>query len=215
MKIAVIGAGNVGSTLAQALIKVPANEIFVGLRQPEDPKYAQLGKNLGGRGKLLKVADAVKASQFVILATPWPKTEEAIKAMGDLTGKVILDCTNPLKSDLSGLDTQGANSGAEKIASWAGPQAKVFKAFNHTGSMNMAKPDYGNDQKLSMLVCGDDNAMKPQVFKIVRDAGFEPFDAGPLSAAAMLENLAMLWIHLALKQMWGANFGFKVLKRSG
>jgi predicted dinucleotide-binding enzyme len=76
----------------------------------------------------------------------------------------------------------------------------------------MANPKYGND-RLVMLLAGDDAAAKKSVAELSNALGFETVDAGELQAARHLESLAMLWIHLALKRGLGPNFGFKLARR--
>jgi predicted dinucleotide-binding enzyme len=88
------------------------------------------------------------------------------KAAGNLADKVVIDCTNPLKPDFSGLTIGHTTSGAEQVAEWA-KGAKVFKAFNQTGFNNMANPVF-DGQRAVIFVCGDDAAQKPTVLKLVR-----------------------------------------------
>src|SRR6266568_4043560 len=102
MKIAIIGAGNVGSTLGRAWAR-KGHDICFGVRHPQDDKTRQLVQSLGGKPQARTVAEAAAFGQVVVLATPWQATEAAVRAAGDLRGKTVLDCTNPLKPDVSGL----------------------------------------------------------------------------------------------------------------
>jgi 8-hydroxy-5-deazaflavin:NADPH oxidoreductase len=87
---------------------------------------------------------------------------------------VVVDCTNPLREDVSGLALGYTTSGAEQVAEWA-KGAKVFKAFNQTGFNNMADPTF-DGQRAVMFVCGDDDAQKPTVLKLAADIGFEAIE---------------------------------------
>ena len=197
MNIAIIGAGRVGTTLAHAW-KRKDHDIFLGVRNPNGNKSTQLvaeGFQVG------TVTDASSFGDVIVLATPWRATQDAVRAAGDLSGKVIIDCTNPLKPDLSGLDVPTGSSGAEQIAGWA-KDARVFKAFNQTGTENMAEPVI-RSQPAVMFVAGDDGDGKATVIQLVSDVGFEAVDAGPLSVARSLEELAVLWIHLAYNATTG------------
>ena len=158
MRIAVVGAGNVGSTLGAALA-VKGHEVYFAVRNPDASKYQDLVQKVGAGTRANVVQKAVAGSQVVLLATPWPATEDALKMAGTLEGKVLLDCTNPLKPDLSGLAVGDESSGAEMIAGWA-PGAKVFKVFNQTGFNIMANPVVDGRKSL-MLFCGDDEASRP------------------------------------------------------
>jgi 8-hydroxy-5-deazaflavin:NADPH oxidoreductase len=151
------------------------------------------------------------ACGVVVMATPWEATQAAIQKAGDLTGKVLLDCTNPLLPDLSGLALGTTTSAGEQVAAWA-PKARVVKIFNTTGYGNMANPVYGNDRN-TMFYCGDDAAAKQVARELAAGLGFDPIDAGPLTQARLLEPLALLWITLALKQGLGMNIAWKLMRR--
>ena len=142
-------------------------------------------------------------------SAPWPATQAAVAACGDLRGKAVIDATNPLKPDLSGLTVGLDTSGAEQVASWA-KGAQVFKAMNQIGFNRMDAPQFKQGTPV-MFVCGDGDK-KPLVTSLVKELGFETVDAGPLRIARLLEPYALLWIHLALKQGLGRDFGFAVLR---
>src|SRR5262245_57820551 len=210
MKIAVIGAGNVGGTLGRSWAR-EGHDVFFGVRQPQDDKMRRLVGSIGPRVQAGTIPQAAAFGEVVVLATPWQATEEAVRQAGDLTGKVVIDCTNPLTPDFSGLEVGFSTSGAEQVARWA-RGAKVFKAFNTTGSDNMANPVI-NGVRTVMFVCGDDEAVKPTVLKLASDVGFDAVDAGKLVNARLLEPWAMLWIHLAFNGTLGRDFGFALLRR--
>jgi NADPH-dependent F420 reductase len=210
MKIGIIGAGNVGSTLGKAWAKKD-HDIFFGVRHPQDTKTRQLLQSIGPKAQAGTVPEAAAFAEVVVLATPWQGTEAAIRAAGDLRGKTVIDCTNPLKPDVLGLEVGFTTSGAERVAQWA-KGAKVFKAFNTTGSNNMADPVI-NGIRTVMFVCGDDKAAKPVVMQLATDIGFDAVDAGRLEQARLLEPWAMLWISLAYQGGLGRDFGFALLSR--
>ena len=200
MRIAIIGAGSVGATLGRAWLK-HGEDVTWGLRNPADPKYASLPK------------ERVKTpAEVMVIATPWSATEAAIKSLGSLAGKTVIDCTNPLGMGPDGLQlVLGFNTSAgEQVASWT-PGASVFKTLNTTGAGNMAKAaDY--PVKPMMLVAGDDAGKKPQVMELIGKLGFEPVDAGPLKNARLLEPFAMTWIDQAMKRGRGRDFAFALVK---
>src|SRR5579864_5502140 len=103
MKICILGAGSVGGTLGRAWAR-KGHDVFFGVPHPQDSKTQELLKTIGSKARAGSVAEAAAASDIIVLATPWPATQDAIKAAGNLTGKVVVDCTNPLKKDLSGLE---------------------------------------------------------------------------------------------------------------
>jgi len=210
MKIAVIGAGNVGGTLGKAWA-AQGHAITFGVRKPDDAKVKALVSAAGGRARAAGVKEAVAGAEVVLLATPWDATQTAVKEAGDLRGKVIVDATNPLEPDLSGLTIGHTTSAGERVAGWA-PGAKVVKTFNTIGSMHMADPRFGA-QRASMFLCGDDADAKATVARLAADLGFDPVDCGPLTQARLLEPLGMLWISMAFAHGAGPNIGFALLRK--
>lgn len=207
MNIAIIGAGNVGRALGHGWAK--DHRVTFGVRDPASPKYSDLDPAMFG---VTTIADAVKGADTIVLATPWgTPTRDAIAACGDLTGKALLDATNPLLPGLAGLDHPGGKSGGEQVAAWA-QGAKVVKVFNTTGFNNMANPGYGDARSL-MLYCGDDADAKHIAKRLAEDLGFDAIDFGPLANAGYSESFAMTWIWLAMKGGLGREFAFGLLRR--
>lgn len=211
MKIGVIGAGNVGGALGKLWAR-QGHEIVFGVRDPQDAKLQELLKSTSGKARAATVKDAASFGELVVLATPWEATEAAIQSAGSLAGKTVIDCTNPLAPDLSGLVIGTNNSAGEEVARWA-TGAKVVKAFNTIGAVNFDNPRFGSESA-SMFICGDDASAKSTVAKLAAEMGFDVVDAGPLTAARSLEPIALLWIHLAFKQGLGpTGHAFKLLRR--
>ena len=210
MKIAVIGIGNVGGTLGSAWEKA-GHEVIFGVRDPDSEKVKTLLKRTGQKTQAATVAEAAAAVDIIVLATPWSAAQDAIKAAGNLTGKIVVDCTNPIAPDLKGLSIGTTTSAGEQVARWA-EGAKVVKAFNTTGSGNMASPDYGS-QPVTMFICGDNPEARESVAQLAKDVGFEPCITGPLYHARYFEPMAMLWVDMAYVQGRGPQFAYKILNR--
>lgn len=211
MKIGIIGAGNVGGALGK-IWSAKGHEVVFGVRDTQDSKLQELLKSTGNKARAASVREAAQFGEIVAFATPWPATQDAVTAAGALTGKIVVDCTNPLKPDLSGLALGTTNSAAEEVARWA-RGAKVVKAFNTIGASSFASPQFGAEQA-DMFICGDDAAAKATIAKLIEEMGFVAVDCGPLTAARFTEAVAMLWIHLAYKQGLGpAGHAFKLLRR--
>ena len=209
MKIAIIGAGNVGSALGRAWLGGGEDVVF-GIPNPADPKYRSLPEE-----RLRTAPEAARNAELIVLATPWPATEAAVKSLGDLSGKIVIDCTNPLRMGPDGLELVlgHTTSAGEQVASWARPAA-VFKTLNQIGAENMDKAALFPVRPV-MFVAGDDPSKKPIVMSLVAKLGFEPVDAGPLRIARLLEPYGMLWIDQALNRGRGQSFGFAITSRSG
>lgn len=200
MRVAIIGTGNVGGALAQALTR-GGHEIVFGVRTPQAGNPAERA-----------IADAVGMADATILAVPHEAVDAVVAAADGFIGKIVIDATNPLRMGAQGLElSMGyATSGAERIAALA-PKAKLFKTFNQTGFANMADAT-GYAARPVMFVAGDDAEAKPLVLALVTDAGFQAVDFGGLVGARLLEPLAMLWIDLNMRHRppgaVGAGFAF-------
>lgn len=209
MKIAVIGAGKVGTTLGRAWLE-QGHEIAFGVRDPDSAKARKLAGELPSARVTVNL-EAARDSVVAVLATPWNRTEAAIQSCGPLKDKIVLDCTNPLKPDVSGLELGHTISGAERVAEWA-KGAQVFKALNQAGYRLMTSPKFPVPVKPVMFVCGD-GPRKPVVMQLVEQLDFETIDAGPLTVARWLEPYAMLGIHLAFTGKVKGDFAFALLHK--
>jgi predicted dinucleotide-binding enzyme len=201
MKIAIIGAGNVGRALGGAWRT--DHDVTYGVRSPDDAKYADLDAPTATNEA------AAADSDVVALCTPWQGTEDAVKTCGDLTGKVLIDCTNPLTPDFTALEVGHTTSGAEQVATWA-PGASVCKAMNQIGAPMMNNPQLPSTPV--MFICGDDEAAKETAATLVGELGFETVDVGDLTLARLLEPYALIWIHLALRRGFGTNWAFGLVR---
>jgi predicted dinucleotide-binding enzyme len=217
MKIAIIGAGNVGGSLGKAWAKA-GHYIIFGVRNPgqgkTQPPIAEIG---AAAATVVTVPDAARTADIIVLATPWPSVPDAIQAMGDVRGKVLIDCTNPLALNGDGslsLSVGSTSSGAEEVEKLAAG-AQVVKAFNTYGWENFANSSYPNAAGLKpvMFMCGDHDSAKETVAKLASDLGFEPVDTGGLGMARSLEPLALLWIRLSIRDGKNSNFTWARLTR--
>jgi predicted dinucleotide-binding enzyme len=212
MKIGIIGAGNVGGTLGKRWANA-GHEIKFGVRDANDAKLKELLSS-APRSTASSVQQTATFAEVVVLSVPWNAIDDALKQAGPaLSGKVLIDCTNPVPMGPDilerGLLVGHTTSGGEYVASKAAG-ARVVKSLCTVGWPIMADPKFGGESAV-MPYCGDDAAAKSTVARLVGDLGFEALDAGPLANARLLEPFGMLWIYLAFKGM-GTNFAF-TLKR--
>jgi 8-hydroxy-5-deazaflavin:NADPH oxidoreductase len=209
MKIAVIGIGSVGSTLGRRWAEL-GHSVCFGVRDLADPSATAVVGKIKGDVRLASVRDAAKDADVVVLATPYAANQAAIASAGDLTGKILIDVTNPIGADLSW--TVGFNtSGAEQAAKLA-PGARVYKAMNQVGFEVMADATFAAGKPV-MFVAGDEAAGKKVVLDLVSALGFEAIDAGELAIARLIEPYALLWIHLMARRNMGRTFAFELLRR--
>lgn len=177
-------------------------------------KLAQLWKEAGHsvapahRGK---AAEAVRGADAVAVCVPGMAVNDALDSCGNLAGKILIDCTNPLTPALDALEFGGTDSNAERIQARQ-PGAYVVKAFNSLGAALFGDADFSG-QRADGFFCGDHASSKSAVSGLIRDARLNPVDVGPLRNARYLEALAMLWIDLALHRKRGPSFAFKLIAR--
>jgi NADPH-dependent F420 reductase len=209
VRIGILGTGGVGGVLGIKWAHAGHHVLF-GSRTPLSERCEALAIKAGPNAKVATLAGAAEHSEALVIAVPWGAVEETLALAGPLAGKVVIDCSNPLKPDLSGLAT-GASSAAEEIATLL-PRACVVKAFNTASTKVMLDPAFPAGPA-TMFFCGDDPDAKLLVKELIAQIGFEPVDAGPLHHARYLESLAMLYIHLAIRGGWGSNCAFQMVKR--
>jgi predicted dinucleotide-binding enzyme len=210
LKITILGTGGVGAALGTRW-GAAGHTVVYGSRAPQSEKVQQLVARSGKHAVATSPREAVAGANAILLAVPWPVARETLAQLGDLADRTLIDCTNPLLSDLSGIEVGHVISAGEQIAAWA-PEANVVKAFNTASTRVMLDPVFGG-HRATMFYCGDDAAAKLSVRQLVDDVGFEPVDAGSLSSSRYLEPLAMLYIHLAFRQGLGSNCAFKIMRR--
>jgi 8-hydroxy-5-deazaflavin:NADPH oxidoreductase len=200
MKIAVIGAGNVGRALGTGWAKA-GHAIAFGVRDVNKPELKSLCAQIGATAA--PSAEAARQGDVVVLALPWATAEGAVKSLGELTGKIVIDTMNPVAmiDGALGLERGFTTSAGETVATWL-PGAKVVKTFNQVGA-NMMTEGHGFETRPVMFLAGDDDGAKRTVSGLVSELGFEPLDAGGLTLARLLEPFAMLWINQTLARGFG------------
>jgi NADPH-dependent F420 reductase len=209
MDIAIIGAGNVGRALATSAIRTGHK---VTVSSASGDTAAKLAEATGARAAESNRA-AVEGADLVVLAVPYTAMVDLLDDVGPLLGgKIVVDATNPLKPDGSGLSTEGT-SGAEEIQARV-PTARVVKAFNTALAARQTDPLLAG-VRLDGYVASDDEEAKAIVLELVKAIGFHPIDAGELSMARMLEALAFLNISLQKRHGWSWQAGWKLVGPEG
>jgi predicted dinucleotide-binding enzyme len=207
--LAIIGAGSVGAALGERFGKTGYTVRF-GVRDPSGAGDALA--RAGAKATAHAVAEAIVGAEIVFVTLPAAVTVGVLAAAGDLSGKIIVDCTNPVGKGLVHAPPPEGSVAAAIAAAF--PAARVIKGWNTFGAEMHADPRLAHGEKADVLLAGDDAEAKATLSAIATESGFVPIDAGPLRNAAVLENLAILWIHLALVGGKGRNIAFKLLPRA-
>jgi NADPH-dependent F420 reductase len=201
MKVAIIGAGNVGKALATSIINA-GHDVTIAARHPE---HAQAAAEELGATPADSNAAAVQGADVVILAVPYDvaRADVAAEIRDAVSGRAVVDVTNPIKPDFSGLATE--TSAAEELQRSL-PDAGVVKAFNTIFATNQAHPS----REIDGYVAADDDKAKQTVISLIESMGFTPLDVGQLSAARYLEGMAFINIGLNAANGWSWTSAWKL-----
>ena len=201
MKVAIIGAGNVGKALGTSMTRA-GHEVTIAAKNPDHARAA--AQEIGATAADSNLA-AVAGADVIILAMPFAGAGEAVatEISGEVAGKTIIDVTNPIRPDFSGLATD--SSAAEEFQQRL-PDAHVVKAFNTIFATNQANPS----PEIDGYVAGDDEKAKAEVIFLVDSMGFTALDVGALSAARFLEGMAFINIGLNAQNGWSWTSSWKL-----
>jgi len=201
MDVTIIGTGNMARGIGARLV-AGGHRVTVLGKEPGDAEAVV--KELGGDGAAQAgrsgepIADGV-----VVLAVYYPDAKAAVEQYrGGLSGKVLIDITNPVNETLDGVVTPPDGSAAQELAASA-PGARVVKAFNTTFAGTLIDGQVAG-QPLDVFLAGDDEEAKARVSKLVEDGGLRPIDAGPLRRARELEAAGL--VHMSVQNTLGTGF---------
>jgi 8-hydroxy-5-deazaflavin:NADPH oxidoreductase len=204
-KVTIVGAGNMGRGIGSRLA---GDKNQVQVLAPTVEHATDLAAELGNGATAGGVDDPIEG-EVVVLATPYDGALEFVSRRGDdLTGKVVVDITNPVDwASFDRLVTPPDSSAAQEIAARLPEGVPVVKAFNTTFAGTLASGEVSG-QQLDVLIASDDEEAKRKVTQLVESAGMRPVDAGPLRRAQQLEHLGFL--HMALQDSLASGYGSAV-----
>jgi 8-hydroxy-5-deazaflavin:NADPH oxidoreductase len=205
MKVAVSGAGGMGGGIAALLAS--SHDVLIGSR--DAGRAAEKAKELGAAGGGA-YGDVASEADVIFLTIPWVAVEETLPQLGDVTGTILVDVTNPYVNGALRLHEDSSN--AEEIQKRI-PEARVVKGWNTVfAPVLQGGPDF-DGQAASVFLASDDDGAKETVSSLARDMGFDPIDCGPLSGARDLERLLMV-LGTVGKSLERGSWALKVLRRS-
>jgi 8-hydroxy-5-deazaflavin:NADPH oxidoreductase len=207
MSIGIVGAGNMGRSIATQLAKTD-EDVTLADRNPGKAE-AVVAEIAGDGVHAADVSDAL-ASDVVVLALWYPGTTDfAGEHAAELDGKIVVDISNPLDESWIRLGIDPSTSSAERLAEQL-PGSRVVKAFNTTHAPPLAEGQI-DAVALDVLVASDDDAAKSQVSELVKAVGLRPIDAGRLDNARLLERLTAFQIELSQRYGLEYRLSFKLL----
>ena len=204
--IAIIGTGNVASALGPEF-SAQGHTIVYGSRDASRVEVSDLVKRTGNGASATTQAEAAAQGSIVVLAVPGMLVEEITTSLGDLSGKIIIDPTNPLKFGNSSISHGVETSNAEIIQQTA-PGAHVVKAFNTLSWQYMVDPD-SSGGAISVPLVGNNDEAKVVVANLVRSIDLHPIDVGPLENARWVEGMAILLINNNFGPLPAFNFNLR------
>ena len=191
--IAMIGTGDVGSALGIALAR-EGHTVVYGSRNPDRDKVVELVARTGNGASAASQSEAARQADIVILAIPPLVVEETTRALGDLSGKIVIDPTNPMTLVDGRFERAVDDTSNTEIIQAAAPGAHVVKAFSTVTWQTMLDPDTGAGP-ISVPIAGDDREAKATVAKLVAELGLEAIDVGYARDARFVEGMLLLWIN--------------------
>jgi NADPH-dependent F420 reductase len=207
MRIAIIGAGNVGRALATSFIRA-GHQVVLAAR---DPRHAaEIAATLDRVTAAPSVRTAAQDADLTILAIPFASAADVANEIREVVaGKAVVDVTNRMSFGPNGVDMDTSTSNAEELAILL-PEAHVVKAFNTLFASSQSDPIL-DGVTLDGFVAGDDADAKATVIELVGSMGLDPVDVGPLARARQLEALAFLNIALQVANGGDWRSGWKLV----
>ena len=208
MRIGILGSGLMGGKLGTIFARAGHEVVFSYARSEQ--KLKKLAREAGGKARAGTPREAVQDADALLLAVHWSRFDDVLQQAGDLSGKVVVSCSLPMNDDDTALAVTHTSSGAEELAKKL-PKARVVAAFNTVPS-EVFFAVYEAKRKArrpSLVYYGDDRRAKEVAAGLIRDAGFDPVDAGPLRIARYTEPFTMLVAQLAYEGEGGPELAYR------
>ena len=208
MRIGILGSGLMGGKLGTIFARAGHDVVFSYAHGEQ--KLKRLAREAQGKARAGTPAEAAHDADALLLAVHWSRVDDVLQQAGDVSGKVIVSCSLPMNAADTGLVIAHTSSGAEQLAKKV-PRARVVSAFGTVPSEVL----FGvfaarrKAKRPSLAYCGDDASGKDVAAELIRDAGFDPVDAGPLRIARYIEPFTLLIARLAYEGEGGPELAYR------
>jgi predicted dinucleotide-binding enzyme len=208
MRVGILGSGLMGGKLGTIFARAGHEVVFSYARSEE--KLRKLARKAGGNARAGTPKEAAQEADALLLAVHWSRRDDVLAQAGDVSGKVIVSCSLPMNAEDTALVVAHTSSGAEELAKKVS-DAHVVCAFNTVPSEVLFGVYEARERasKPSLVYCGDDSSSKEVAAELIRAAGFEPVDAGPLRIARYTEPFALLVAQLAYEGTEGPELAYR------
>src|SRR6266853_1331735 len=208
MRIGILGSGLMGGKLGTIWARAGHEVVFSYSHSAQ--KLKKLVRDAKGKARDGTPAEATRDADALLLAVHWSRVDDVLQQAGDVSGKTIVTCSLPMNADDTALVIAHTSSGAEALAKKV-PNARVVSAFGTVPS-EVLFDVFGVRRKAnrpSLVYCGDDAKSKKIAAALIRDAGFDPVDAGPLRIARYTEPFTLLIAQLAYEGAGGPELAYR------
>jgi 8-hydroxy-5-deazaflavin:NADPH oxidoreductase len=200
MKIAILGAGNIGGTLGSKWIQSGHMVVF-GVRDVQSMKTTSALKQAQG-AKALDVPSALLDCEVILFSVPWKTVSEIAQATAArLNGKLLIDATNnfagPVINNL-------------KVLRETARDAKIYRAFNSLGWEVFAQPVI-NGQTADMFYTGPDGETRGAIHKLIEEVGVNPIWVGDNDRVHLVDNMGALWVNMVFQGAWKRHSALKAI----
>jgi len=199
MTVAIIGTGNMGRALAERLAEA-GDDVVLASRDAE--RARSIAASIAPKVRGCDLADAAAQADLLVLAVHYAKAAEVLARLGDLSGKVVVDMSNPVTEDFMALTIGHTTSAAEELQKLV-PGARVVKAFNTIFARLLSEPPRSPSGRVQVFYAADAPEAAERVAELIARIGFQPVNAGPLQNARYLEPVGELNIHFGFALGWG------------
>ena len=208
MRVGILGSGLMGGKLGTIFARAGHEVVFSYARSEQ--KLKRLAREAKGKARAGTPGEAAQEAEALILAVHWSRMDDVLNQAGDLSGKLIVTCSLPMDAGNTKLIVANTSSGAEELAKMI-PKARVVSAFNTVPSEVLFGVFEAKRKasRPSLVFCGDDKSGKAVAAELIRDAGFDPVDAGPLRIARYTEPFALLVAQLAYEGEGGPELAYR------
>jgi predicted dinucleotide-binding enzyme len=181
LKIGIIGAGNIGGTLAKHWAKA-GHEVMISSRHPEE--LQGLAQSMGPKAKVGTPRDAAVFGEVVVVSIPYGATPQLGKDLAkELSGKIVLDTGNPYPSRDGAMAEDARKRGTGVTSAEFLPGTRLVRAFNAINASPLATEAHRKGEKIAIPLAGNDAQALEVAERLVRDAGFDPVVVGGLERA--------------------------------